>query len=600
MKVLGISSNYHDASAALVVDGEVVSASAEERFTIQKHDPSFPLLSARFCVEQAGISFSDLDLVVYHEDPAVKFTRSISTSLLRFPFSRKTFVKSMSEAVTTGFWIKHEISKKFDIHPDKISYMPHHFSHAAHVFLASPFESAAVLTIDAVGEWTSTSLFRGGKKEALELVDLIPFPHSLGLIYSAFTAFLGFKVNDGECSTMALAAFGEPRFADSVRNIIQVKSDGTYAIESSFFDFTSWDRIPVTKKFTDLFGMPRKSSDPIPFDCFSDSKEVRFDSEMQRFADVAASIQMVLEEAVLALAKRIKQLTGERNLCLGGGVALNCVANGKLLEAGIFEEIFIAPDPGDGGGAMGAALYGSFLKTGKRNKDFRLHPYLGKSYSDRDLPEVFKFLHPQYWKAFSQVPDSSYKGVSLHHYENFEELTAVVAEELRKGKVIGWFQGRFENGPRALGSRSILIDPANIETARRLSKTVKHRAAFRPYALSITEEASKNVLKGKISWPHRWMHAASSVHEDYIHHVRAALHVDHTTRPQICSRDENPRFHQLLNAFGKSDRIPALLNTSFNERGLPIVASPPQALAMFARTSMDILVIENTVMRKYE
>ena len=585
MKVLGLSSNYHDASSALVIDGSVVAAAAEERFTLQKHDPSFPYLSSMYCLELAGIKPDDLDYVAYYETPEVKFTRTLASVFQNFPRTRKVFIKAMHEAITSGFWIKNEISKKFDIHPKKIVYVPHHYSHAAHAFLSSPFQNAAILTVDAAGEWMCSGIFHGvaqDSNKSIEPLDMVPYPHSLGLVYSAFTAFLGFKANDGECSTMALAAFGKPKYAEQVRKIILIRSDGDYEIDASYFDFNQLSGVPVTKKFKKIFGEPRIYGESLSFDCLSD-KEGSITGAEQHYADIAASIQLVLEEALLALAKRAKEKTNQANLCFSGGVALNCVANRKLVESKIFESIFIPPDPGDGGGAMGAALFTSFLANEKKQPT-AVSPYLGQEFQNDDLLALLgSYAHD----------------FKVSQYEDEAKLIEHTVNLLTSEKIVGWVQGRFENGPRALGSRSILSSPNNIASARRLSAKIKNRAAFRPYACSVTDSAAKRFF-GFTEIPHlaRWMQMSAMVQPEYRSQLRATMHIDGTTRPQICFREDNPRFFRLLEAFGRRSGIDALLNTSFNLAGFPIVASPVDALTMFVRTDLDAIVVGNVVVEK--
>lgn len=588
MKILGISSNYHDASAALVIDGKVAAAAAEERFTLQKHDPNFPVHSARYCLEQAGISAEDLDFIAYHEDPNSKFSRTLSSSFAHFPFSLPTFVKSMRDAITGGFWIKNRISTELDVDPRKIVYVPHHCSHAAQAFLLSPFDRAAIMTLDAAGEWMCSGLFTGDRNQSrIDPVAVVPFPHSLGLIYSCFTGFLGFKVNDGECSTMALAAFGEATYAEEVRAIIQAHEDGTYRIDGTYFDFSRDDSLPITPKFIEIFGSPRPYGSPVPFDSMSDGKGSA-DAESQRYADIAASVQLVLEETILRMARRLRETTGCNKLCVGGGVALNCVAMGKLMEAAIFDEVYVPPDPGDGGGALGAALFENAKRTGNMQGENGFLPYQGKAYSES---EILSFL--PHLRAASGV---------YVEVENDPAKTAVrTAELLAEGKIVGWMQDRFEVGPRALGNRSILCDPGNIQTARRLSQRVKKRASFRPYACSVAEFELDRVF-GKGEWVAarnaRWMQASSRVERGEVSKLRAAMHVDGTTRPHICRESQNPRLHRLLTEFAKHKGVAALLNTSFNESGMPIVASPAHALLMFLRTEMDVLVINGTLIRK--
>ena len=588
MKILGVSSNYHDASAAIVIDGELVATSAEERFSLIKHDPSFPRLAIEFCLKRAGIKAEELDLVAYHEEPEVKISRALSSAFLRFPRSLGTFVHSMRESISSSLWVRHELTKLLGIDPAKVMTIPHHLSHAAYAFLSSPFPEAAILTVDAVGEWTSTGLFvaRNGKNGLeIEPLEVTPFPHSIGLVYSAFTSYLGFKANDAECSTMALAAFGQPLLAGEIRKIIRVSEEGTYSVDLSYFDFGITDAPPVTAKFISLFGPPRRHKHSLQWDSMGEAREA--DDESRRVADIAASLQLVTEEALLALAKRARRLTNAKNLCLSGGVAMNCVANRKLAESGIFEGVFAPTDPGDGGGAAGAALYAALTHSGRRAGSFS--PYLGEAYAEGETVGILRDL------------DRGEKRLRIHGKMGETEVGDRVAGLLREGKIVGWFQGRFENGPRALGNRSILADPANLATARRLSEQVKKRASFRPYALSMTTDAAHQVFGdlpgGKAIY--RWMQSSAKVKPAFVPQVRAGLHVDGSTRPQVLAKEDNDRFFALLEAFGRQTGRPAaLLNTSFNPAGMPLVASPLEAALMFLRTQMDVLVLNDTVIEK--
>ncbi len=603
MKILGLASNYHDSSATLIINGEVIASAAEERFTREKHDPSFPNFAINFCLEKAGIDKSEIDFIAYHEDPISKFSRNLSSTMLNWPKSRSIFIHAMKEMITSGFWIRHEIAKKIDIHPKKISYIPHHMSHAAHTFLTSPFEKAAVLTLDAVGEWASTGIFFGDKSKrenAIATLEIVPFPSSLGLVYSAFTGFLGFKVNSGESSTMALAAFGKPKYESLVREVIKIIPEGTFSIDLSYFDFSKVDDLPLTEKFFQIFGEARSYKSKFPFSCL-EKTDIISQSD-QKYADIAASIQVVLEETILHLATRAKQLTGSSNLCIAGGVALNCVANTKLLESGIFENIYCPPDPGDGGGAMGAALYLS-MKKGDFTAPKKLSAYLGEEQRIDQLESMLQHLDPADWHRYSRLAIKPMKkeNLKVYRFKNEDELIKKTSELIFAKKIVGWVQGRFENGPRALGARSILIDPSDVLLAKRLSTQVKLRAPFRPYACSLTEEAAKQCLIYPFDREPllaKWMLCALPVEKSAQSQLMAAMHVDNTTRAQIVQKEDNPLFHKLITEFGKQKGLAAILNTSFNESGFPIVNTPTEALIAFSRTFMDVLIVEDLLIER--
>jgi len=605
MKVLGISYGYHDSSACLAVDGRVVAASAEERFTRQKHDANFPMHAIDYVLARARLRPSDLDHVVFHEDPHVKFARVLCTALAPFPGSRREFVNSTKAWLGRKLWSLNQISARLDLPPEKISYLSHHFSHAVQAFMGSGFRESPILIVDAVGDWACSALYKGswrdGKPQVERIVE-IAFPNSLGLVYSAFTAFLGFSPNDSECSTMALAAFGTPRYADKLREIVKKLDDGYYEVDQSFFNFTSFYRGAWTDRFIEAFGTPRSPHDPLPFGCFGGHREIS--AEAQRFADVAASVQMVLEERIIDLCLRLQREMPSENLCLAGGVSLNCVANSKILAQTPFKNIFIPPDPGDGGTSVGVALYRSALDGGIEPNELSYGPYVGAEFDETDDVKMLEHIDPRhvlrYLKRGLESPTS---GLNFKHrvFENERELVDDVAARLIDQRIVGWYQGRAELGPRALGNRSILIRPDNVELARRLSRHVKDRAPFRPYAFSITEEDAPRAIDAPPEQLrlHRWMQFAVPVKADVASQLATALHIDRTTRVQVCQRSENPRYHALLAEFGaRSGGLAALLNTSFNASGYPIVSTPIEALTMFARTDMDVLVLNNSVVWK--
>lgn len=602
-RVLGISGYYHDASAALVADGEVIAAASEERFTRLKHDSNFPHFSIKFCLEQAGITADQLDVVVFYEDPYLKFTRVVASTLAGFPHSRRPFVGAIKEWVRKKLWLQSQISSEMGIHPNKVRFVAHHHSHLAQAFLASPFDDAAIVTIDAVGEWTCTSIGRGSREDKRAIIPLesVSYPHSLGLAYAAFSAFLGFRPNDGEASTMALAAFGKPTYVDDVRRVIEIDADGTYKLNHRMFDFLCSDDGLFGQDFIRVFGRPRDHRSELPFDSLSDhSLTGHLSEDNQRFADIAASVQQVLEEAVLALSDRAWRLTKSKNLCLAGGVALNALANSRVIEQSHFQDVFIPPDPGDGGAALGAALL-EYCRLSGDCRPTRVVPWLGQSYTSNGLVPMLDYSTRERGNHNMVGGAGPEQGpMESESYDSFDDLIEKVADDLEAGLIVGWFQGRFEMGPRALGNRSILADPSNLTCIRRLSERVKKRARFRPYALAIREEdvALAFDFDGHIPRCARWMQMVKPVRPEVETLVRGAIHVDRTTRLQVCSFDDNTRFHQLLCAFGRRRGLGALLNTSFNEAGYPMLASPVEALLVLARTDMDVLVINNLVIRR--
>ena len=604
MKVLGVSYGYHDASACVVVDGVVVAAAAEERFTRQKHDANFPAFAIEFCLAQAGLTIADIDQVAFHEDPHAKFSRVLTSALAAFPWSRREFVNAMKSWLGKKLWSLNTLSSRLGVDPTKINYLSHHYSHAVQAFLGSGREHAAILVVDAVGDWASSALYEGrwveGKPEVRRISE-VAFPHSLGLVYSAFTSFLGFSPNDSEASTMALAGFGTPRYADAVRAIISDASDGTYEVDQSYFHFREFYRGPVTQRFLDVFGQPRSPNQPLPQSSLHEGAQT-VDADAQRFADVAASIQLVIEERILQLARHLRAQIDSPHLCYAGGVSLNCVANYKILASGLFETMYLPPDPGDGGTSVGTALLCSAAQGGVRPESMRHSPYVGPAFDERATLEMIDHVNPDHSLRYLKRGFSQGKGVRWSHqtFADAGALADAVAQLIVDRKIVGWYQGRAEMGPRALGNRSILIRPDDLELANRLSKMVKDRALFRPYAFSISAEHADRVLE--MSPAHhtfqRWMQFAVPVRAEAQASVRAAIHIDGTTRPQVCYPEDNPRYHRLLQAVGASTGLEVVVNTSFNPSGYPIVSTPVEALLMFARTDMDALVLNDTIVWK--
>ncbi len=595
MNVLGVSSRFHDATAALVKDRALIATAAEERFSGLKHDPNHPRFAIDFCLEQGGLHPGDLDRVVYYEEPHEKFVRILASAFSTYPAGISTFSRSMRRWLGGRLWAERELARAISVPPGKIDVIPHHLSHAAQAFVGSPFSSAAVLIADAVGEWECTTLARASRDPALSIepLETIEYPNSLGLFFSAVTAFLGFRPNSDESSTMALAAFGRPRFREEMGRVLRIDADGTYTLDTDFFAFESLLDRPYSRRFQDLFGRPRDGRLPLPLDAIEGGR-AEIPPDIQRYADIAASAQAALEDALLALANRLSALTGETQLCYAGGVALNCVANSMLAREGPFADIFVPPDPGDGGAAVGAALLYGAGDAG-RSEAMAFHPYLGKAYDSGSIVDLLE------GSLVGEMPEGCSRRIAGYRVvADEEELVATVAEAICKGAIVGWMQGRFEVGPRALGNRSILADPSDPAVARRLRAAVKHRAPFRPLALSLAEEAAPRLLElgERDRFIRRWMQSTAPVLEDFRSALRGGLHADGSTRPQVCGPRDNALFHRLLTAVGDINGVPAVINTSFNERGLPMVSSPLEALLSFVRSDADMLVVGDLVVRR--
>jgi carbamoyltransferase len=604
VNVLGVSYGYHDASACVVVDGKVIAAAAEERFTRQKHDSNFPTYAVQYCLKEAGLSSADLDQAVFHEDPHAKFSRVLCSSMAAYPDSRREFVESMKAWLGRKLWAVNAISARLDLAPEKITYLGHHFSHAVQAFMGSGFESSSILIVDAVGDWACSALYRGsweGGKPRVDRLLEVGFPNSLGLVYSAVTAYLGFSPNDSECSTMALAAFGEPRFAEKMRAVVAELDDGLYQVDQSYFNFTRFFRGPVTERFLAEFGPARSYKDDLPFDCFGKPSGPITD-DAQRLADVAASTQLVLEERVLGLCKKLHGMAPSPNLCFAGGVSLNCVSNYRVLTESPFQHVHIPPDPGDGGTSVGTALYYATSQSGGAPAGHAYGPYLGVQVDESEDVLLVDHIKPEHFAPYLKLGVELPAGSKWRSkvFTDRAELVAAVAERLMSGQIVGWVQGRSEMGPRALGNRSILIRPDDTALANRLSKKVKERASLRPYAFSVTEKdalATLAIDPARVR-ANRWMQYAVPIAEGARTKLAAAVHIDGTSRPQVCYPDDNPAYHALLTAFGARFGLEALLNTSFNPSGYPMVTTPVEAMAMFARTEMDALVLNNTVVWK--
>lgn len=588
--VLGISAYYHDSAAALVKNGRVLAAAQEERFTRVRHDSSFPGQAVCYCLEHAGISLDDVMKVVYYEDPKVKFSRVLSSFADGGTAGLNAFMRVFPEWMR---WKRDALSQVgHELHSlgrggiRELTTSPHHRSHAASAFYPSPYRNAAVLCIDGVGEWHTTSIWHG-RENSLELVNSISYPHSLGLLYSAFTYYCGFKVDSGEYKLMGLAPYGKPVYADLIRDeLIDIKADGSFALNLQYFEFLRGQRM-VGDAFEQLFGSPIR--DP----------ESKLE---QRHCDLAASVQKVTEEIVCGLAKTAKEQTGERHLCLAGGVALNCVANGALSRSGMFDSLWIQPAAGDAGGALGAALDIAVASAGRPHvaigSDAMEGSLLGPDFSD---DEIGRYLE-----------ENGYP--SERHNEG--ALYDVVAQELASGAVVGWFQGRMEFGPRALGARSIIGDPRDPQMQRKMNLKIKFRESFRPFAPAVLEEDAKDYFEIGQESPYMllvapvaerirspaakvgWMNSGLGTINEIRSQLPAITHVDFSARVQTVNDQTNLPFARLLRSFRKETGCPVLVNTSFNVRGEPIVCTPAQAYACFMRTAIDVLVLGPYVLRR--
>jgi len=598
VNVLGISAMERDATAALIRDGRVIASAAEERFTRQRHDPNFPHYAVEFCLDAAGLKAHELDAIVFYQEPHVRFTRVLSTSLAAL--DPPSFVRSMKAWLGEKLWARGVISRRLDVHPDKISYVPHHLSLAAQAFASSPFEEAAVLVVGGEGEWDCAALcsgYRGGGLK-LDTHEILPYPHSLGLVLSAFSELLGFQRGSVR-DALDLAAYGSPRFADEIARVIQPQEDGTYRIDTSWLRmeaFLESGGSPLTPRFLEAFGPIRDARAPAVAD-----RDALTDGE-QRYADIAASLQHVLEETLLKLCRRLHDRTGARNLCVTGEVMDNPRAVARLLADSPFERVFVPADPGEGGAAIGAALLRDAESAPTTQGERRPDPYLGRAYDEARDAAMIEHLQIGSWATFRKegCEDVEDAAITVERFEDFETLARRTAEELEAGRIVGWLQGRFESGSQGLGNRALLTDPRSEAARSRLRERVTTRALLHPSALAIAEEAAAEVLEGEApwQWPLRWGQATARVRPEAVERVKAAVHVDGTTLPQVCAAEDNPRFHSLLTAFGERTGLAALLSETFSEANYPMVSSPADALLIFARTDLDTLVINNILVKK--
>jgi carbamoyltransferase len=591
MYVLGISCFYHDAAAALLKDGVLIAAAEEERFTRKKHDSEFPTNAINFCLQTAGITTNDLAYVTFYEKPFLKFERILLTTLSQFPWAWRLFKEAMAIWLPHKLWIRGIISHKLDIDDDKILFIEHHLSHAASAYLCSSFDDAAVLTVDGVGEWCTATLGTGTGNQ-LNIIKEMRFPHSLGLLYSTFTAFLGFEVNEGEYKVMGMAPYGTPRYVDKIHKLVDVKEDGSLHVNMDYFSYHYSHKKMFNGKFERLFGKPRSSkinffTPSTGYPSYFGEKPSNYEELgklNQHYADIAASIQAFTEDVLLKMANYLYKETGKTKLCMAGGVALNCSANGRLLRESPFEEIYIQPAAGDGGGALGAALYTYYTLLNNERKFVMEHAYWGKEYNEGDI------------KSF--LDDN---GIKYQYCNNEDELVSTVTDSLQEGKVVGWFQGRFEWGPRALGNRSILADPRREDMKDIVNTKIKFREPYRPFAPSVLVEKTHeffNLEEPSKRFPARFMLYIVTVKDDKKDVLPAITHVDGTARPQTVNKKNNPLYYKLIDSFGAATGVPVVLNTSFNLKGEPVVNTPADAYSTFMRSGIDLLVMGNFTVKK--
>lgn len=596
MNILGISCYYHDAAAALLVDGQLVAAAEEERFTRKKHDSSFPAHAINFCLNYANLTAQDLDYVVFYEKPLIKFERILQTTLSTFPKSWGVFRESMVTWFDEKLWIKSKLQTGIGVPPSKILFVEHHLSHAASAMFCSPYEDAAVVTIDGVGEWTTASMgyatanWNGSGKNHIDLTRELRFPHSLGLLYSAFTAYLGFRVNNGEYKVMGMAPYGQPKYMDEVYKVVKVDEGGGITLNMDYFSFHHSTHSTYSQKFIDLFGPRRKPESEF----FTETTHPAKDhpdwndgvaAQNQKYADIAASIQRVTEEIMLKMADYAHRQTGSKNLVMAGGVALNSVANGRIMRESPFENVFIQPAAGDAGGAIGAALYAYHVVFGHPRKFTMEHAYWGAQYPESQMVAAIKAA-----------------GFEYEEFDNDDKLLDQAVDTLLQSKVIGWYRGRFEWGPRALGHRSIIADPRRDEMKEIVNTKIKFREPFRPFAPVILEErvheyfTTPNLDK---QYPPRYMLMVSDIPQDKWDKIQAVCH-NGTGRLQSVREEWNSGYYHLIKKFGEATGVPVLLNTSYNLRGEPIVTTPREAINTFAASDIDQLVMGPFLVKKPE
>ena len=600
-KILGISCFYHDSAAALVVDGKIVAATQEERFTRDKHTSDFPVESIKYCLEEAGLTIDELDAIVFYDKPLLKFERLLETYYAFAPKGLISFLKAIPVWLKEKMFLKKQLLDglklvgEYDKKKVKLLFPEHHLSHAASTFFTSPYEESAILTIDGVGEWCTASIAHG-KNNKIIFEKELNFPHSVGLLYSAFTYFLGFTVNSGEYKLMGLAPYGDPtseqtlKYIEQIKtHLVDIKEDGSVWLDQKYYNYATGLRMAKDSAWEQLFGFPRRE----------DENDLQ-----QHHCDLALAIQLVTEEIVIKMAKEAKRITGSNSICLAGGVALNCVANGKLIKENIFENVYITPASGDAGGALGAVLVGYYMYFDQERivdskTDTIEGSYLGPSYSDKEIESMIRKT-----KAIFHKPST------------FDEVAQFTAQKIADGKVIGWFQDRMEFGPRALGNRSILGDARNPDMQKKLNLKIKYREGFRPFAPSVLAEEAHNYFDLEVDSPYMLLVAPvkesrrKKIPENYFKlplwdrlytersDIQSVTHLDFSARVQCVHKETNPRYHQLISEFKKLTDYGLVVNTSFNVRGEPIVCTPYDAFRCFMSTEMDVLVIGNYIFEK--
>jgi len=576
MKILGISCHYHDSAAALVAGGIPIAAVQEERLSRHKNDAGFPLAAIEWCLDRAGLEPDDLDAVVFYERPTLKFDRVLTSLLQAWPRSWRSYPKAMKNMLGEKLWVRGLIASQLGISTRKVRCIEHHQSHAAAAFLTAPTQEAAILTADGVGEWATLTVGRGAKNAdgstEIQLLRELRFPHSLGLFYSAVTSYLGFAVNEGEYKVMGLAAYGSPRHLNEMRRLLQRAGDGAFRLDMDYFDFMDKAESGFSRRFVDLLGPPRRSWQPI--DLASE--------EGRRFADIAASAQRLLEEVMLDIAIDLQRETGLADLCLGGGVALNGVANARILREAGFERLFVPSAPGDAGCALGAALYADRILFGHPHRAVPDHPFWGPEPDQAALLRIARE---------DGLPVSA---------DEHEVLIERMADAIAAEQIIGWVEGALEFGPRALGHRSILAAPHKAAMRDRLNRDIKYREEFRPFAPVVAAEHADiffDLPPGGARLG-RFMSGVFPVRSQWAEHLAAVTHVDGTARVQVLEQSMAPRLHRLLEAYGRRSGIPILLNTSFNLAGEPIVNTVAEAYSTFRRCGIDLLVAGNVCVAK--